>query len=68
MKKQTLADKMREANIKKSVADSLLQVLEQCETGMFTNTNLSDDRNSLLLQVKEVLENMHFPESQNASL
>ena len=68
MKKQILADKMREANIKMSVADSLLQVLEQCETGMFTTTNLSGDRNSLLLQVKEVMENINFPENQNASL
>ncbi len=68
MKKQIVADKMREAKIKMSVADSLLQVLEQCETSMFTNTNLSDDRSRLLLQVKEVMENINMLGRQNTSL
>ena len=67
MKKQTLVDKMREVNSKKSVADNLMQVLEQCETGMFTNASLSDDRNRLLMQAKEVMENIDIPGSQHSS-
>ncbi len=68
MNKQTLAAKMNEANINRSVAGSLFQVLEQCETGMFTNTSLSDDRHRILLQVKEVLEKINFPKSPDTLL
>jgi BatD DUF11 like domain len=59
MSKQVLAAKMKEAAISSDIAENLFQVLEQCEAGMFTTASLSDDKKSILLQTKEVLEKMN---------
>ncbi len=59
MSKQVLVAKMNEASISRDITENLFQVLEQCEAGMFTTANLSDDKQSILLQAKEVLEKMN---------
>ncbi|MDZ4808281.1 MAG: BatD family protein [Bacteroidota bacterium] len=56
MSKQRLSVKMKEANIDSHIAGNLFQLLEECETGMFTNASLLNDKQSMLEETKETLE------------
>lgn len=55
MNKQVLAMKLAERNYSSA---ALLQILEQCEAGMFTNATLGEDREILLEKTKSVLESI----------
>lgn len=59
MSKQVLADKMKESDIESSITEKLFLVLKRCETGMFTAASLQDDKHSMLLQAKEILEKIN---------
>ena len=48
--------KLKEEKIDPALVDKLKDILQQCETGMFTNANLIIDKNELLLDAKQVLE------------
>lgn len=56
--KQTLAAKMNEAGVDANLSANLFRVLEECETGMFTNASLLHDKQSMLAETKEVLEHI----------
>lgn len=56
--KQTLAAKMNEAGVDANLSANLFRVLEECETGMFTNASLLHDKQSMLAATKEVLEHI----------
>ena len=58
MNKQTLAAKMNEAGVDANLSANLFRVLEECETGMFTNASLLHDKQSMLAATKEVLEHI----------
>ena len=58
MNKQTLAAKMNEAGVDANLSANLFRVLEECETGMFTNASLLHDKQSMLAETKEVLEHI----------
>ncbi len=55
MNKQVLAMKLAERDYPSA---ALLQILEQCEAGMFTNATLGEDREVLLEKTKSVLESI----------
>ncbi len=55
MNKQVLAMKLAERDYPSA---ALLQILEQCEAGMFTNATLGEDREILLEKTKSVLESI----------
>ncbi|MGQ0739839.1 MAG: BatD family protein [Bacteroidota bacterium] len=56
MNKQALMATMNERLTDKSLSGQLLLVLETCEAGMFTNAALSESKEELLCQAKDVLE------------
>ena len=47
---------MKEAGIDSNVSGNLFQLLEDCETGMFTNASLLHDKQSMLVETKDILE------------
>lgn len=59
MNKQSLAVKMKQAGLDDPATEKLFKVLEECETGMFTNANLRNDRQHILSEAKEVLEKIN---------
>ena len=58
MSKQILSARMSEVHINGNIIERLFKIIEQCETGMFTNASLTDDKKSILVQAKEVLESI----------
>ncbi len=58
--KQTLAAKMKDANIDSNISGNLFQLLEECEAEMFTNASLLHDKNTMLSTATEVLENINL--------
>lgn len=56
MNKQMLSMKLDEQGF--AGKNDLLQVLQHCETGMFTNVILEENREKLLQKVKQLLEQM----------
>ncbi len=60
MNKQVLHTKMKQAG-KPPVAAELIQILEHCEAGIFTNANMGEDKEALLGKVKGLLEDIGNP-------
>src|SRR5260221_2223360 len=56
MNKRNLSIRLKENKIDSALIEATQHILQQCETGMFTNANLMDDKNSLLQKTKETLE------------
>jgi len=56
MNKGTLVVRLKENKIDPVLIEKTQYILQQCETGMFTNADLMDDKNSLLQKTKEILE------------
>ena len=56
MNKQRLRLIMQGKGIDVSIQDSLLGILDHCETGIFTNVDSAGDKKNLLAQAKTVLE------------
>jgi len=59
MNKQALTAKMNEAGIEAGQTIELLQILHECEAGMFTQAQLEDDKNELLAKAKALLESIN---------
>ncbi len=59
MNKQMLAHKMNDAGIASSTTNELLQILQECEAGIFTKAELSEDKKELLDKMKKLLENIN---------
>ena len=59
LSKENIVAKMTESNLDKNVVDELQHILQQCEAGIFTNANMSDDKAALLSRTKNVLETIH---------
>ena len=56
MNKRTLSIKLKENKIDQELIEEVQHILQQCETGMFTNADLAYDKNRLLQKTKETLE------------
>ena len=56
LNKRTLMTKLNEVGFKKP--DELLRVLQQCEAGMFTDALLEDNREELLEQARQLVEEL----------
>ena len=56
MNKRNLAVKLKENKIDSTLIEEIQHILQQCETGMFTNADIMNDKNSLLQKTKETLE------------
>jgi hypothetical protein len=56
MNKQLVQSRMNDAGIDDNTIQQLLTVLSQCETGIFTNADLGDDKEALMQRIKTVLE------------
>lgn len=55
MNKENLFARMRESGIDKSLIDETATVLQQCETGMFTNVSNTEDRLLIFNNVRRLL-------------
>jgi hypothetical protein len=60
MSKQALALKMKNAGIDPVKTEQLLQVLDECEAGMFTTALLEHDKTALLSTVNELVSAIGF--------
>jgi hypothetical protein len=60
MSKQALASNMKNAGIDPVKTGQLLQVLDHCETGMFTTALLEHDKTALLSTVNELVSAIGF--------
>jgi hypothetical protein len=56
MNKKNLSVKLKENKIGPALIEETQHILQQCETGMFTNADLMRDKNNLLQKTKETLE------------
>ena len=56
MSKRGLADKLREGKIEATVAEKLLEVLQRCEEGMFTQASLTINRERLIETTHHLLD------------
>lgn len=56
MNKRQLAEKMNSRLKDTTLSQTLLEVLEKCEAGIFTNARLEEDRMSLLQRVRAVMD------------
>ncbi|MBK5269476.1 MAG: protein BatD [Bacteroidia bacterium] len=54
MNKNILSEKLLEAGISEHLIIDTLQVLQQCETGMFTNVNLLNNNQEIFLKTREL--------------
>ena len=53
MNKEILSVRLKEKKIdQKLISEEAQHILQQCETGMFTNADFMDDKNSLLQKQK----------------
>lgn len=59
MNKKNLTIKLQEKNISRKLIEDTLQILQQCETGMFTNALLIGNRNELLRQTRKLIEEIN---------
>ncbi len=59
LNKRSLVVIMNTAGISNDITEQLFQVLEQCETGMFTNASLEQDKQIILSETKKLLEAIH---------
>lgn len=58
MNKQVLAARMNDRQQDPDLSRAILDVLEKCEAGIYTNVQMGDDRQALLLQVQMVMERL----------
>ncbi len=56
MNKKQLSEKMDSLLLDTTLSQTLLEVLEKCEAGIFTNARLEDDRMELLQRVRTVMD------------
>lgn len=56
MSKKKLADALIARKVNKDEVAGIISALEQCETGIFTNASLQENKEILLHQVKLILE------------
>ena len=56
MNKRNLSTRLKENKIDPALIEETQHILQQCETGMFTNADLAHDKNILLQKAKETLE------------
>lgn len=59
MNKENIAGKLKESKIDEVLIDDIKNILQQCESGIFTNANLEVDKNLLLAKTKDVLEKIN---------
>jgi hypothetical protein len=55
MNKTSLAEAMQKENVDEKSQKKILEILDQCQTGVFTNTEGTGDKKKLLEEVKDVL-------------
>ncbi len=56
LSKQTLNVRLKEMGY--GPREELMRIIEQCEAGMFTNAMLTDDREAMLLQLTDLLQQL----------
>ena len=59
MNKNSLKRKLKEKQINEGLITNVLDILQQCETGMFTNARLENDKMKLLKNSNEILEGIN---------
>ncbi|MBC7874249.1 MAG: protein BatD [Ferruginibacter sp.] len=59
IKKEALLSRLSSKGINKKISAQLLDILEECEVGMFTNVSPGRDKSELLGQTKQVLEEIY---------
>jgi pyruvate/oxaloacetate carboxyltransferase len=59
MNKKSLSAKLKENKISEKLINDALQILQQCETGMFTNTSIMKNKDELLQKTRKVLEEIN---------
>ena len=57
--KENIIAKLKENKVEEGLTAEMKNILQQCEAGMFTNANLSDDKKLLLDKTSEVLEKLN---------
>ena len=59
MNKYSLSKAMQQYMIVEKDKTAILEIIEQCETGIFTNSETAGDKKKLLMETKEALEKMN---------
>lgn len=59
MNKKTLSAKLKENKISENLINHTLQILQQCEAGMFTNASIMKNKDELFQKTKKVLEEIN---------
>lgn len=59
MSKDKIVARMNENGITNNVTEELQLILQQCETGIFTNITMSDDKAAVLIKTKTLLEKIN---------
>jgi hypothetical protein len=59
MRKETLAAKLRERKINPGLIERIMQVLQECETGIYTGLVQQENREQLLQDTKQALDEAH---------
>ena len=60
MNKKDIELAMNDKGVAATAIAQLLNILSQCETGIFTGASMSDDKNALWVQTKEILEQIEM--------
>ena len=69
MNKQTLAVRMKDKGFDSNLTNRLLYVLEQCEAGIYTTVSLEEEKQTILMEAKEMLNSISpLPDPINPSL